>query len=236
MRPRMSAARQGDPIVPVELPRDPEDAIEIQDRLRERLVLPAARIALPRFVTGLDVTYESGSSRAVAAAVVIDVEGLGVQEVAVARGTVSFPYVPGLLAFREVPLLLAALGKLARPPELLVCDGYGVAHPRRFGLACHLGVLLDLPAFGVAKTSFIATFADPGRRRGEWSELVDGVEVLGRAVRTQTEVKPVFVSVGNRIGLDDAAELTVRLSGRYRIPEPTRQADILSRQALRQYT
>jgi deoxyribonuclease V len=222
-----------DPHLPFEMPADPDEAIDIQDRLRRRLVLPAARVALPRFVTGLDVTYDSGSSRAVAAAVVVDLEGLGVQEVAVAHGTVTFPYIPGLLAFRELPLLLEALSKLTRRPELLVCDGYGVAHPRRFGLACHLGVLLDLPTFGVAKTAFTTTFADPGRRRGEWSELVDGADVLGRAVRTQTDVKPVFVSVGNRIGLDDAADLTVRLSGRFRIPEPTRQADIISRQALR---
>jgi deoxyribonuclease V len=217
-----------------EAPLDPGDAIGIQDRLRRRLEFPAGRITLPRLITGLDVTYDSGSQRAVAAAVVVDVEGLAVQEVAVARGVVTFPYVPGLLAFRELPLLLEALGKLTRGPELLVCDGYGIAHPRRFGLACHLGVLMDLPTFGVAKTAFTTVFADPGRRRGDWSELTDGADVLGRAVRTQTDVKPVFVSVGNRIGLDDASDLTVRLSGRYRIPEPTRQADIVSRRALRQ--
>jgi deoxyribonuclease V len=232
----MSAGRQEYPVVPFEAPLNPDDAMGIQHRLRRRLVLPATRIALPRFVAGLDVAYDSGSSRAVAAAVVVDVEGLGVQEVAVARGTVTYPYVPGLLAFRELPLLLDALSKLTRLPELLVCDGYGLAHPRRFGLACHLGVLVDVPTFGVAKTSFTATFTDPGRRRGEWSELVDGTDVLGRAVRTQTDVKPVFVSVGNRIGLADAADLTVKLSGRYRVPEPTRQADIVSRQVMRQYT
>jgi deoxyribonuclease V len=141
--------------------------------------------------------------------------------------------VPGLLAFREIPLLLAALERLDRRPEVLVCDGYGIAHPRRFGLASHLGVLLDLPSFGVAKNEFIGVYAEPGPRRGDWSPLSEGEEVLGRAVRTRTGVKPVYVSVGHRIGLADATDLTVRLSTRFRVPEPTRQADILSRQALR---
>jgi deoxyribonuclease V len=153
--------------------------------------------------------------------------------VATAQGAVRFPYVPGLLAFREVPLLLEALERLDRRPELLVCDGYGIAHPRRFGLACHLGVLLDLPSFGVAKNEFIGAYAEPGPRRGEWSPISEGAEVLGRAVRTQTEVNPVYVSVGHRIGLTDATDLTVALSTNFRVPEPTRQADIVSRQVLR---
>ncbi|WP_250008813.1 endonuclease V [Actinoplanes sp. M2I2] len=216
--------------------RQPADAAEaelIQDELRERLVLPSAPIALPRTVVGLDVTYAVGSSRAVAAAVVVDVATLAVEEAVTVEGEATFPYVPGLLAFREVPLLLAALERLSAPPALLLCDGYGLAHPRRLGLASHLGVLLDLPSFGVAKTAFIGAAADPGPGRGESSELVDNGEVVGRVVRTQSGVKPVFVSAGHRIGLADCAELTVRLSGRYRIPEPTRQADILSRSVLR---
>jgi len=212
---------------------DVAEAELIQGELRRRLVIPKARIELPRTVVGLDVTYEVGSDRAVAAAVVVDVATLAVEEVALFAGDATFPYVPGLLGFREVPLLVGAIERLSAPPDMLVCDGYGQAHPRRFGLACHLGVVLDLPCFGVAKTAFVGTFDEPGPARGDTAPLVDAGEEVGRVVRTRTNVKPVFVSAGHRIGLDDCVELTERLSGRYRIPEPTRQADILSRRAFR---
>jgi deoxyribonuclease V len=131
-----------------------------------------------------------------------------------------------------VPFLLAALAKLRVTPETLVCDGYGVAHPRRFGLACHVGVVTGLPSFGVAKTPFTATFSPPGPDRGDWSELRDGDEVLGRVLRTRRDVKPVFVSVGHRIGLDESCSLTLALTPRYRLPETTRLADYLSRKVL----
>ncbi|WP_260416954.1 endonuclease V [Paractinoplanes abujensis] len=203
--------------------------------MRQRVVRTSAPIALPRTVTGLDVTYETGSDRAVAAAVVVDVASLAVAEVAIHRGLADFPYVPGLLAFREVPLLVAAVEKLATPPALLVCDGYGLAHPKRFGLASHLGVVLDLPSYGVAKTAFVGAFTPPAEARGSHADLTDDGEVIGSVVRTQTAVKPVFVSAGHRIGLADCISLTLRLSGRYRIPEPTRQADIESRKILREW-
>jgi len=190
-------------------------------------------LAPPKLVAGLDVSYEIGTDRVAAAAVVIELRTLEVMETAIAHGEATFPYVPGLLAFREVPILLEVLGKLVSRPEVLVCDGYGIAHPRRFGLACHMGVLTGLPSFGVAKSPFTATFADPGLRRGDWSPLVDGGEILGRVVRTQSGVKPVFVSVGHRINLDQATDLTLRLSRQYRIPEAIRKADFLSREALR---
>jgi deoxyribonuclease V len=220
-------------VVPHRIPADAAEAERIQADLRDRLVLPDGPIEPPATVTGLDISYAVGSDRAVAAAVTVEVGSLRVREVATAQGSVRFPYVPGLLAFREIPLLLEALERLDGGPEMLVCDGYGIAHPRRFGLASHLGVLLDRPAFGVAKNAFIGEYAEPGPRRGEWSALHEGDEVLGRAVRTQGAVKPVYVSVGHRIGLADATDLTVRLSTRYRVPEPTRQADIISRQVLR---
>ncbi|GAA0571363.1 endonuclease V [Paractinoplanes ferrugineus] len=181
----------------------------------------------------MDISYAIGSDHAVAAAVTIGVQDLRVRDVSLATGPVRFPYVPGLLAFRELPLLLEALAGLPAPPEMVMCDGYGIAHPRRFGLACHLGLLLDRPSFGVAKTDFVAGHDEPGARRGQWSVLAEGDAILGRAVRTRTGVKPVYVSVGHRVSLGDATDLTVRLSPRYRIPEPTRQADIVSRQELR---
>ena len=214
-------------------PADAGHAVQIQDELRRRLVLTEVPIEPPDTVTGLDISYQVGSDRAVAAAVVLDVHTGAVVEVALSEGHATFPYVPGLLAFREVPLLLDAIGKLRHRPEVLVCDGFGVAHPRRFGLACHLGVLLDLPSFGVAKNDFVGEWTEPGPARGDWSPMVDAGEVVGRALRTRTNVKPVFVSAGHRIGLPDATALTLALSTGYRIPEPTRQADIRSRQALR---
>jgi len=220
-------------VVPHRTPADVAEAELIQAGLRERLVFPAGPIEPPATVTGLDISYEVGSRRAVAAAVTVEVSTRRVLEMATAEGVVHFPYVPGLLAFREIPLLLEALDGLSRRPEVLVCDGYGIAHPRRFGLASHLGVLLDLPSFGVAKNAFIGVYAEPGPRRGEWSALREGDEVLGHVVRTRTAIKPVYVSAGHRIGLADATGLTVRLSTRFRVPEPTRQADIVSRQVLR---
>ncbi|MBU2665153.1 endonuclease V [Actinoplanes bogorensis] len=212
-----------------------DEAFRVQDELRARLVIPSEPVAVPPTVVGLDVTYEVGSDRAVAAAVVVDVATLAVVEVAAFAGTTDFPYVPGLLAFREVPLLTAAIERLTTTPELLVCDGYGLAHPRRFGLASHLGTLLDLPSYGVAKTPYVGTFDPPGPGRGDSSDLIDSGAVVGRVVRTREGVKPVFVSAGHRVGLADCAALTVRLSGRYRIPEPTRQADIESRRILREW-
>lgn len=204
-----------------------------QDRLRP-LVLPAetGRPA-PRTVAGVDVAYSGDGDRVAAAVVVLDAGTLEVLESATAVGTARFPYVSGLLAFRELPPLLEALGRLRTLPDLVVCDGYGVAHPRRFGLACHLGVLTGLPTIGVAKTSLRPfTHAEPGPARGSASALVDGTEEVGRVLRTQDRVRPVFVSVGHRTGLDEASALTLALAPRYRLPETTRAADALSRRTL----
>ena len=210
------------------------DAERLQAELRSRLDLTnTVDPSRPVLAAGLDVSYEVGTQRVAAAVAVVRTGTLEVVETAVIHGEATFPYVPGLLAFREAPILIEALGRLRAAPDVLVCDGYGIAHPRRFGLACHLGVLTGLPSFGVAKTPFTAGYPPPGRLRGGWSSLTEGDEVLGRAVRTQTDVKPVFVSVGHRIGLAEATALTLRLSGRFRLPETTRAADSLSRRALR---
>ncbi|MBL7499227.1 endonuclease V [Frankia sp. CNm7] len=218
---------------PAVSPATVAEAEAAQEELRARVELVSGLRGWPVTVAGLDVSYEAGSSRVAAAAVLIDVATLATRESAVVTGTASFPYVPGLLGFREVPILLEALAKLTDRPDVLVCDGYGIAHPRRFGLACHLGVVTGLPSFGVAKTAFTATFEAPETERGQWSPLLDGAETLGRAVRTQSDVKPVFVSVGHRVTLDEATDLTLALSPHYRLPEPTRRADALSRAALR---
>jgi len=139
----------------------------------------------------------------------------------------EFPYVPGLLSFREIPALLAALGKLREMPDLLFCDGQGYAHPRRFGLAAHLGVWLDRPTIGCAKSLLLGEHGELGRKAGCWRELVDpeNGERIGAAVRTREGVKPVYVSQGNRVSLETAIRLTRAVSGGFRIPRPTRDAD-----------
>ncbi|MFC4050991.1 endonuclease V [Actinomadura syzygii] len=217
--------------VPHEWPSGESAAEAIQDRLRPLLELDAPGPATPRTVAGLDVSY-ADDGRLAAAVVVLDGTTLDVVEESVAVGTAAFPYVPGLFAFRELPALVDALRALKTVPDLLVCDGFGVAHPRRFGLACHLGVLTGLPCVGVGKTAFVGTYAPPGPRRGDATPLVDGGEVVGRVLRTQDGVKPVFVSVGHRTDLDTACRNVLALSPRYRLPETTRRADRLSRDAL----
>ncbi|MFI9555674.1 endonuclease V [Nonomuraea endophytica] len=212
-------------------PRRPATVAEAeaeQDRLRPFADLDSPGPAEVGLVAGLDVGYRDGDE-VVGAVVVLDAASLAVVDRAVVRQRASFPYVPGLFAFRELPPLLAALDKLSVRPELLVCDGYGLAHPRRFGLACHLGVLTGLPTIGVAKTPFVGEHTEPPPARGAWSAIrLDG-EVVGRALRTREGVKPVFVSQGHGVGLDNACAHILRLSPAYRIPEPIRQADHLSR-------
>nr|WP_243866439.1 endonuclease V [Actinophytocola oryzae] len=188
----------------------------------------------PRTATGLDVAYATDSPLVAAAVVTVEVATGEVLESATAVGEAGFPYVPGLFAFRELPTLLEALGGLSVAPELLVADGHGLCHPRRFGLACHLGVETGLPTFGVAKTP-IGEYEAPADTRGARTPLVDGGEEVGAAVRTQPRVKPVFVSVGHRIDLDTACALSLTLAPRFRLPETTRQADHLSRRTLRNH-
>jgi deoxyribonuclease V len=189
----------------------------------------------PPIVTaaGLDVAYETGSDRAAAAVVVLEVATLARIDAAIAVRRAVVPYAPGMLAFREAPLLIEAYEQLADVPDVLVCDGHGIAHPRRIGLASHLGVLLDRPSIGVAKTPFLGAHGPLGDRRGATADIVDGGEVIGRALRTQDGVRPVYVSVGHRVGLDTACDLVLALAPRHRQPETTRQADSASRAALR---
>ncbi|WP_308164587.1 endonuclease V [Nonomuraea sediminis] len=201
-----------------------EEAERVQEELRARVELDGpASFAL---VAGLDVHYHGDALEA--AAVVFDAEGRRVDQ-RVVHGRPEFPYVPGLFAFREVPALLKALEGLSVTPDLLVCDGYGLAHPRRFGLACHLGVVTGLPALGVGKTHFVGEYRDPEQSRGSWTPIVMDGEVVGRALRTQDGVKPVFVSQGHRISLDTACDQVLRLSPYYRLPDPIRAADHLAR-------
>ncbi|QDY79933.1 endonuclease V [Streptomyces qinzhouensis] len=220
--------------IPADWPRDEAGARAVQDGLRGRVITdePGPPVGTGP-VTGVDVAYDDERDLVAAAAVTLDAAGLRVVAEATAVGRVAFPYVPGLLAFRELPAVLAALENLGTPPGLVVCDGYGLAHPRRFGLASHLGVLTGLTTIGVAKNPFVFRHGEPGPRRGATVPLTDGDgEEVGRALRTRADVKPVYVSVGHRITLDAACAHTLHLTPRYRLPETTRLADRLCRDAL----
>jgi len=214
--------------LPADWPRTESAAAAEQDRLRPLVSRSGLVLDQVRTVAGLDVGYAKDSDFLVAAVVVLDARTLQPIEQRIATGTAAFPYVPGLFAFRELPTLLRALGELETTPDVLVCDGYGLAHPRRFGLACHLGVLTGLPCIGVGKTAFVGEFAEPADERGACSDLLAEGELVGRVVRTQSGVKPVFVSIGHRVDLDTAGALVLSLTTRYRLPETTRAADHLA--------
>ncbi len=191
----------------------------------------------PRLITGLDCAFSRDGKRILAAAVMLKVVGSRggasegpdrfdlehVETVSAVQET-RFPYIPGLLSFREAPVCLEAVGKLSRQPDLFVIDGQGVAHPRRLGLAAHLGLFFEKPTVGCAKSRLTGTFEEPGGEKGAWSPLRDGEEVIGAVVRTRSRVKPIFVSVGHKCRLEDAIRVTLACATKYRLPEPTRLA------------
>jgi deoxyribonuclease V len=186
------------------------------------------RLADVRHVAGIDVA-PCGKGMQKAAAVVLCFPGLELIETVTVKAKVRFPYIPGLLSFREMGAALAALQRLRIQPDLLLCDGHGIAHPRRFGLASHLGVLADLPAIGVAKSRLIGTHEEPAPKRGNWTPLVDNGEIIGSVLRTRTAVRPVYVSIGHRVSLETGLRLVLSCTRRFRLPETTRAADRLSR-------
>ena len=219
--------------MPHRWPATVAEAVAIQDRLRSLVSFTGpTEFGL---VAGVDVAYAKDDDRLAAAVVVLDATTLDVVDSAVACGRVAFEYVPGLFAFRELPTLVDALERLTTTPDLLVCDGQGIAHPRRFGLACHLGVLTGVPSIGAAKTTLVGTHEPAADRRGSESPIWHDGEVVGRAVRTRTGVRPMYVSVGHRIELATACRTVCALSPAYRLPETTRQADRLCRQALKDH-
>jgi len=210
-------------------PSTPDEAIALQLTMAPLVDPHPPADWQPRTAAGLDVAYDG--DKLCAAVVVVDLTSLETVDQVVVPGGTDFPYVPGLFAFRELPALTSALERLTTSPDVLICDGQGVAHPRRFGLASHLGVVTGLPSIGVAKTP-MGQYDPPGPNRGDWTELTDADDVVGRALRTQREVKPLFVSIGHRIDLDTACALVLDLAPKYRQPETTRRADHLCRQAL----
>jgi deoxyribonuclease V len=205
----------------------PADARALQDRLSGQAEL-RDRLGTVGLVAGIDVGFENGGSVTRAAVAVLRLSDLQLAESSLARRATGFPYVPGLLSFREIPAVLDALASLRSIPDLLICDGQGLAHPRRFGLACHLGWLLETPSIGVAKSRLLGEFAEPPAERGTWTPLVDRGEVVGAAVRTRCGVRPVFVSPGHRVDVASAVRLAFACTDRYRLPEPSRAAHRLA--------
>lgn len=205
----------------------PAEAAVLQNEFRQR-VERIDRLPAIRHVAGVDVGFEAGGRVMRAAVAVLAFPGLELVETSVARCPTAFPYVPGLLAFRELPAVLAALARLNITPDLILCDGQGIAHPRRFGIASHLGVLLDVPTIGVAKTRLTGRHDEPPDVKGAWTPLIDGAETIGAVMRTRAGVKPVYVSIGHRVSLETAIELTLACVTRYRLPETTRHAHHLA--------
>lgn len=203
------------------------DAIALQQRLRGE-VINADRFSRIDTVAGVDVGFEGRGAVTRAAVAILSFPELKLQEYAIARRPTVFPYIPGLLSFREIPAVLDALQRLRRPPDLLLCDGQGQAHPRRFGIACHLGVLTDLPAIGVAKSRLVGTHAPLAEHKGSRQALYDKDEVIGAVLRTRHGVRPLYISVGHRVTLDTAVDYVLRCITRYRLPETTRAAHKLA--------
>ncbi len=201
---------------------------EMADRVREE---PLPRP--PRLIAAVDMHLHG--DHGIAVAVSVRYPDLETVETSVASGAVSFPYIPGLLSFREAPLCLRAIQSLAEAPDLILVDGQGRAHPRRCGIACHLGVELQIPAIGVAKSILTGRFEDLGEERGSTAPLRARREIVGMAVRTRTGVSPVYVSVGNLITLDEAVEWTLKTLTRYRLPEPSRRAHRAAQDLARQF-
>jgi deoxyribonuclease V len=219
----------------------PAEAREIQQKLREKWE-GHDRLGTIRTVAGLDAAFILRGSqalkrkrsrwgalrdanRAIAGVILYSFPDLQEIERASAEIPLTFPYVPGFLSFREIPALLGALEKLSELPDLLFCDGQGFAHPRRMGLASHLGILLDRPSIGCAKSILLGKHARVGTEKGEWEALLDGSETVGAALRTRTATKPVYVSQGHRVSLETAIRLTLAVCDGTRIPRPTRDAD-----------
>ena len=198
-------------------------AVEQQKRLAERV----RQIKLknqPKLVAGLDCAFSRDGRNIIAGVIVLQLPGLELLETTSATRKVTFPYIPGLLSFREAPVCIAATEKLRNRPDIFMIDGQGIAHPRRLGLAAHLGLFFDAPTIGCAKSRLTGTFEEPPLQKGTYTPLKDGDDVIGAVVRTRSNVKPVFVSIGNQCLLKEAIELVLSCAMKYRLPEPTRLA------------
>ena len=202
------------------------EAIEIQKTFRAQLIFKKLSRTITH-IAGTDVAFSKGRPTVWAGVVVLSYPELKRIDDAWVKGKTNFPYIPGLLSFREIPILLEALKKIKRTPDLVFCDGQGIAHPRGLGLASHLGLLIEKPTVGCAKTHLVGEYSEVGQHKGDYSLLLYGGQKVGAVVRTRTGVKPLFISPGYAVTIEDAVRITLNCGGQYRIPEPTRQAHLL---------
>ncbi|HWH16388.1 MAG TPA: deoxyribonuclease V [Candidatus Paceibacterota bacterium] len=212
----------------------PRDAIALQKELAARVALTPLT-AEPSRIGGCDVSMNRFAKEGFAGFVTLSYPNLETLATSAVKAAIPFPYVPGLLSFREIPMLLSAWEALSEKPDVLLVDGIGIAHPRRLGIASHLGILLDLPTIGCAKSVLIGAYVEPGNEPGDWAPLRDpkSGETIGAALRTKRNVKPLFVSPGHRITLEDSLSLVMRSVRKHRLPEPTRLAHLLTNEARR---
>jgi deoxyribonuclease V len=226
-----------------------KEAVEIQRRLASLVKFTAIK-KKPEIIAGLDCAFSNDGKRIFAAAVVIDLSDFSIIETVMASRKLDFPYIPGLLSFREAPACINAIEKLKSTPDVFLVDGQGIAHPRRLGIACHIGLLIDKPTIGCAKSRLIGTFDEPGKNKGSFSSLMDvarpswpcvhglqarAAEQIGAVLRTRKDVKPVFVSVGHKCTLEDAIKTVLDCTTKYRLPEPSRLAHQLVGQVKHSY-
>jgi len=198
---------------------------ELQKRLASE-VSRVGNVIEPRFIAGVDVSIRKSRGIGTAAAVILEYPELNVIEIKVVTGEINFPYVPGLLSFREAPLILQCCGKLEHTPDLIMVDGQGIAHPRRLGIAAHLGLFFGIPTIGCAKSRLCGEYQIPGIEPGNFEELVDNHETIGVVLRTKSATKPVFISIGHKISIEDAIFWVMRCCRGYRLPEPIRFAHL----------
>jgi deoxyribonuclease V len=213
------------------------DAVRIQQELKDRLILSDGYIpSRIRTVAGVDLSYSKKDDLFFAAAILFDYSTMEVLETSHIVAKVAFPYIPGLLSFREGPAILSCFQKLERVPDVIIFDGQGIAHPRGFGLASHMGLLLDRPSIGCAKTRLIGVHGNVGQERGDYAHLIVDDQIVGAVLRTKKKVKPVFVSPGHRTGVKGAVEIVLACTRGYRLPEPTRIAHLLVNRLRREHS
>ena len=205
----------------------PRQAMALQKRLARQVIIED-RFHPVSTIAGTDVGFEDNGAITRAAVAVLSYPGLELLDWAIARRPTTLPYIPGLLSFRELPAVIDALDKISTTPDLTLCDGQGIAHPRRLGIASHLGVLTGLATIGVGKSRLLGTHAEVGEQKGSWVALEDNGDTIGAVVRTRTSVRPLYISSGHRVCLQSAIDWVLNSVSRYRLPEPIRWADGLA--------
>jgi deoxyribonuclease V len=214
--------------LPEPWPTHAEAAIAMQRQLRPKIITVDQLPDTVRYVAGVDAGFEQQGTITRAAVVVLSFPDLTPVDEALVRCPTTFPYVPGLLSFREIPAVLQALNRIEIQPDIILCDGQGIAHPRRLGIATHLGLIIDRPTIGVAKSRLTGTHAEVPHEKGDWEPLMDGPERIGAVLRSRTGTKPLYISPGHRISLETALDYVLRCTPKYRLPETTRYADRLA--------